>query len=83
MFWASFIGFLFFVRSSSGILHCAMTFESCVMRKMALWFCLIRHLMESFPHFAFWFFQAETSALKNLSASTSYFTVRSARYSVG
>lgn len=39
--------------------------------------------MVRFPHWDFWFFSAEIRALKNLSASTSYFIVRSARYSAG
>jgi hypothetical protein len=47
------------------------------------WFCFVRHSMVRFSHWAFWFFSAEIRALKNLSASTLYFMVRSARYSVG
>jgi len=48
-----------------------------------LLFCFDRHSMVRFSHWAFWFFSAAIRALKNLSASTSYFMVRSARYSVG
>ena len=54
-----------------------------VIRKIMLFFCFDRHSMVRFSHWDFWFFSAEIRALKNLSASTSYFMVRSARYSVG
>jgi hypothetical protein len=54
-----------------------------VIRKIMFWFCFVRHSMVRFSHWAFWFFSAEIRALKNLSASTSYFMVRSAKYSVG
>ena len=83
MFLASFIGFFCLERKSSGILNWATTCDWCVIRKITLRFCFVRYSMESFPHFVFRFFLAETSASKNLSASMSYFTVRRARYSLG
>lgn len=77
------MGFFFFVRRSSGILSWATTLEPWVIRKITSRFCFFRHSIERSPHFDFRFFSAEINALKNLSESTSYFIVRSAKYSLG
>jgi hypothetical protein len=79
---ASLIGLFCLNRNSSGIGNCATTFEPFVIRRIILFFCLSRHSIERFPHVDFRLFLAETSALKNLLASTSYFIERRARYSL-
>ena len=77
------MGFLFLVRRSWGILSWATTFVFWVIRKVMVRFCFVRHSIVRLSHWAFLFCSAEIRALKNLSTSTLYFIVRSARYSVG
>src|SRR4030067_3435208 len=67
-------------RNSSGTRNCARTPKSLVIKKIFFAFISPRHSIEIGPQLDFLFSPALTSAKKNSSGSTSYFTERKARY---